>query len=198
MKRIVPSISLCLAIFILANAIGCGQAPEPAQSKAWHEGMAVSPLDEVDPNSGQVAQFGDRVYFAGQPSEAALTDYAQQGVATVINLRTQPEMDGLSFDEPAVTESLGMRYVHVPIGGEPPTQDQLDRLFAELESSGEGPTLLHCASSNRVGYVWSLYRAQRHGLDPDAAIAEGKRAGMKSPALEERARQALNPQPDAE
>ena len=47
--------------------------------------------------------------------------------------------------------------------------------------------LLHCASSNRVGAVWAAYRNGK-GADIEAAIAEGKAAGMRAPAFEEAVR----------
>lgn len=59
-------------------------------------------------------------YIAGQPTEDALRDMAAKGIKTVINLRTQQEMDNrgaVPFDEAALLEELGMTYVHIPLGG---------------------------------------------------------------------------------
>jgi uncharacterized protein (TIGR01244 family) len=135
--------------------------------------------------------FGKQVYFGGQPQEADFEKFARQGIQTVINLRTSAEMEQLAFNERVVVERAGMKYVHVPIGREPPAQDGLQTVMTVLEGAQRSHVLLHCARSNRVGYVWALYRGLHHGLSPEAAIREGKKAGLRSPKLEQWARQTL-------
>ncbi|WP_204274988.1 tyrosine-protein phosphatase, partial [Enterobacter hormaechei] len=49
------------------------------------------------------------------PSAAQLRELAAQGVRTVIDLR-QPDEDR-GFDETHVAESLGLRYVRIPVAG---------------------------------------------------------------------------------
>jgi uncharacterized protein (TIGR01244 family) len=140
------------------------------------------------PNS---SKFGEQIYFGGQPQEADFKTFANQGFKTVINLRTSAEMDQLPFDERAIVEAAGMKYVHVPIGGEPATPTQLQAAMTALAGAHHNRVLFHCASSDRVGYVWALYRAQQDGLSPEAAIQEGRKAGMRSPVLEQWARETL-------
>lgn len=140
------------------------------------------------PNS---TSFGEKIYFAAQPAETDFAEYKKRGVKTVVNLRTPAEMEKLGFDEAAAVKKAGMKYVNIPFGAEPPTGADMDRLLTLLDGAKKGKVLLHCASSNRVGYVWSVYRARRANLAPEAAIAEGKAAGLKNPALEEKARKAI-------
>ena len=64
-------------------------------------------------------------------------------------------------------------------------------IMKSLDGAKDAPVLLHCASSNRVGYVWSMYRATKHGLSEDAAIDEGKQAGMTAPMLIEGAKKYI-------
>ncbi|MFP6596609.1 MAG: methyltransferase domain-containing protein [Candidatus Hydrogenedentota bacterium] len=118
-----------------------------------------------------------KYYFAGQPTEADLTTFAHMGVKTVLNIRSQGEIDGLGFDEAAAAEAAGMRYVNIPMGREMPSDVDLGRIFDELD---KGEVLLHCASSNRVGGVWGMYQLKRGGLDIEGAIAAGKSAGMRA------------------
>jgi uncharacterized protein (TIGR01244 family) len=170
--------------FIFKKA-GDATAIEPE----WHVGGKISEL-----KIGSVvnaSRFGDRVYFGGQPKVEDFNTFSVKGVKTVINLRTAPEMTDLGFDESGVVEKAGMQYVHVPIGQEPPSGDDLRLVMAALEGAKEGAVLLHCASSNRVGYVWSIYRALHHGLSIESAIREGQAAGMRSGALEKRARETI-------
>ena len=156
---------------------------------AWAEGakVAASPVG----SSPNATAFGARVYFAGQPATADLEQYARLGVRKVINLRMPAEMQAAGFDEAAAVKQAGMEYIHVPFGPQPPTDDDLKKVFAVLQGAGDGKVLLHCASSNRAGLMWSLFRGSQHGLAADDAVSEGKAAGMKNPALEQIAREKL-------
>lgn len=137
----------------------------------------------------RVTVWQDSIYFAGQPEADDFALFAQRGVKTVINLRREDEMERLGFDERANVEAKGMRYVQIPIGADEPTEESLTRLM-DLLAGGEKeePILLHCASSNRVGYIWALYEGVRQGKTVDEAVAAGKAAGLRSPALESRVR----------
>jgi len=53
-------------------------------------------------------------------------------------------------------------------------------MFDALDAAKDAPLLLHCASSNRVGTVWALYRIKNEGLNADEAEATGRAAGMKA------------------
>lgn len=128
----------------------------------------------------------DGLTAAGQPDAASLKVFAESGYAAVIDLRTAGESRGL--DEPAVVESLGMDYVSLPIGSDDigfESAQSLDKLI----SSYEGPVLVHCGSSNRVGALLAL-RASLAGADDEEALEVGKAGGLTS--LEGRVLEALN------
>lgn len=172
-----PALLLCASL---------SQAMQGGKQPAWAEGAKVAPVAV-----GQVAnssEFAGRIYFSAQPSEADLKEYARLGVKTVINLRTPAELEKASIDEPALAKAAGLEYINVPFASVPADGD-LERVYALLNKAGDGKILLHCASSNRSGLVWSLYRATQHGVPAEAALAEGKAAGLKS--LEKAAREKL-------
>ena len=139
-----------------------------------------------------VSTFDNVVYFAGQPDQEALKEFAALGVRTVINLRQDSEIALLDFDEKQVVKEADMAYLHAPMGRELPDGTTVQRVLDALDAAGDGPVLLHCASSNRVGALWAVYAGMRAGLAPDAAIAEGQAAGMRSAAFEEAIRAALS------
>ncbi len=122
---------------------------------------------------------------AGQPDEAALEVFAANGYAAVIDLRTEDEPRGL--DEQAAVEGLGMDYVRLPIGSDGITFENAKSLDALIDRY-EGPVLVHCASSNRVGALLAL-RASLDGADDEAALEIGRAGGLQS--LEEQVREAL-------
>ena len=129
---------------------------------------AVVKLGRVEPVNGLTT--------AGQPNEAAFRVFAENGYRVVIDLRTEGENRGL--DEPTVVESLGMKYILMPIGGEDITFEKA-RELDELLNQFDEPVLLHCASSNRVGALLALNAFAETG-DADLAMEKGRAAGMKS------------------
>lgn len=147
-----------LSLVVIVVFAGCTDAPAPPDL-----------MNRADPLPG--------VTTSGQPDEASLQDLAAAGYTTVIDLRRADEDRG--FDEQAAVEELGMSYVSLPIdGARGVTYENASLLDAAL-SDVEGPVLLHCATSNRVGALLSL-RERLHGASPDAALALGTRAGLAS------------------
>ena len=138
-----------------------------------------------------VTTFDNKVYFAGQPTEEAIKQFAELGVKTVINLRQESELASLDFDEKGAVENAGMTYIHAPMGRGIPPDTTLRRIMDALDTNADAPVLLHCASSNRVGTIWSVYTGLRAGLSTENALSEGQAAGMHAPALQEAAREAL-------
>lgn len=128
------------------------------------------------------AEVAPGVYVAGQPSEKALARMAQQGVTTVINLRTHQEMDNrqvVPFDESAAIAELGMQYVHIPQGGPqtPYSPAALSR-FAEALHASEGKVLLHCTVAWRASHLWAAYLVAYHNVPVPKAVELGKQMNM--------------------
>ena len=117
------------------------------------------------------------LYVGGQPDPAQLQALASQGVTTVIDLRSADEDRG--YAEAARVQALGLRYVSLPIAGAGAITPANARAVQQALDTSEGPVLLHCASGNRVGALLALLAHER-GLDEEAAIAEGRAAGLGS------------------
>ncbi len=130
-----------------------------------------------------------QIFLAGQPSEADFEIVKQAGIKTVINLRMPAEMD---FDEPQVVDRLGMSYRNPGIGSANTLTDQrFEEVRRLLNQTENHPILLHCRSANRVGAIWLAYRVLDGGVGYEAALAEAKRVGLKSSALEVRAKEYI-------
>lgn len=125
---------------------------------------------------------------AGQPDEASLKSLAEAGYATVIDLRSDAEDRG--FDEQSVVESLGMNYISIPVSGAGGVSYANAALLDQSLSGIDGPVLVHCASSNRVGALLSL-REKMHGASAADALELGLAAGLSSlrPVVEEQLNQ---------
>lgn len=126
----------------------------------------------------------DKVVVAGQPTQETIDAAAKKGYKVVVNLRRPDEMAKLPFDEKAAVEKAGMKYIQVPMSTSLPKEDQLKLVLDVLKDSKNNPVLLHCASSNRAGAIWALHSGLDKGMTPDAAIADGKAAGLSNEALE--------------
>jgi len=130
---------------------------------------------------------GATMTTGGQPSQKDLHTFKDAGYTTVINLRLPGERTGVeipaleknfNFDEAALTQSLGMNYVSLPIAGtDGLTRENAERLAAILDQA-DGPVLLHCASGNRVGGLLALIAFYVENKPADEAMAIGLAAGM--------------------
>lgn len=128
----------------------------------------------------------DDIFLAGQPTAADFQEFKKRGVKSVLNLRTKDEMD---FDEAQTLKTLGLEYHHVPIAGpDSLTDENFDKLRKLLNEKQQRPMLLHCASANRVGAVWLAHRVLDGGQTVEAALAEAKTVGLKSPPMEAKAK----------
>jgi len=120
----------------------------------------------------------DNLYISGQPSEEAFTKLKSEGVTTVVNLRTQKEMDNreyVPFDEVALLDSLGLNYVHIPLGGtDTPYNNEALVKFADAVDKAEGKVLLHCTVGRRASHMWAAYLIQFKGFSPAKAIEYAK------------------------
>lgn len=137
--------------------------------------------------------FGDRVgnsvlnYNRTTPSiatsgvirEHGLEQLQGLGFKSILDLRTQAE--GTDAERKSATD-LGFSYANIAIGKEAPTAHQISLFSNWVENSDHYPLLIHCASANRVGTLWAMYRITR-GVPLEEAILEGRTIGMQ-PARE--------------
>ena len=142
------SLLLCLALS--SRVIATAESAPPNQTA-----IEKIELGEIR----NLSHFGDGIYLSGQPTAGDFILLADRGVKVVVNLRGAAEMAALGFDEEASVEQAGMQYLHIPIDSSQLDTKKVDRLLNLLANSGEAPLIVHCGSGNRVGYIWSMFRA---------------------------------------
>lgn len=120
------------------------------------------------------ARVGDDVFIGGQPTERALRELRAQGVTTVINLRSPPEMTRVPFDEAALVKELGMEYVYLPMRGTPelPYSPAAVKAFAAAMSNAKGKVLLHCTIAWRASHLWAAYLIQYRNVPVATALQQ--------------------------
>jgi uncharacterized protein (TIGR01244 family) len=134
-------------------------------------------LDTTGMFLARYARVGDDVFIAGQPTPDALREMKKLGVTTVINLRMPREMERIGFDEPALVEELGMKYVYIPMrggDGENSYSPQTLRKFADAMKAADGKVLLHCTVAWRASHIWGAYLIQEHGIPVMEAIRHAR------------------------
>lgn len=169
-RTLISLLVMCLAT-IFATMIA--NAASPPQS-------ALAELPHVSFPAPQRVASG--VLHAGD-----IAALKKAGVREVINLSAASETP--DFDEAAAMRGAGITYRYLPIHGAADlTRDNVIRFDQLLADAGDQLTLTHCASSNRVGAMIALRAAVVGGQSTDAALAEGRRWGLKSlePAVRER------------
>ena len=120
------------------------------------------------------ARVGDDVFIGGQPTERALRELREQGVTTVVNLRSPPEMQRVPFDEAALVKELGMEYVYLPMRGTPelPYSPAAVKAFAAAMTSAKGKVLLHCTIAWRASHLWAAYLIQYRNVPVATALQQ--------------------------
>lgn len=114
----------------------------------------------------------DHIIIGGQPSAEALEGLGSSGISTVINFRTRPEVEGLSFDQPALLSRVGVDYHEIGVGrGEGAYSPEILEAFnARMEAAGDEQILLHCGSGHRASQVYAAWLVKYRGLSPDEAL----------------------------
>jgi len=168
------------SLLVLALVLGCA-ATQGSGRAATKAPLAPAECGSIE----HLHALGD-VWLASQPSPADFECARDAGVRTVIDLRPAGELS--EFDEPALVRGLGLAYVSLPFKSPETLTDEVFDRARELLDTAEGPILLHCSSANRVGAVWLPWRVLDGGLGWDAALAEARTIGLRTPAYEEKAR----------
>ena len=121
----------------------------------------------------------DRTTTSGQPTQAQFGEIAALGVRDVINLAPATSEKALK-NEPEILAALGLRYTHIPVDFQNPTQEDFDRFCAAFEGAGESATHVHCIANYRVSAFLYLYRI-RAGMEETRARADLDRIWTPNP-----------------
>jgi protein tyrosine phosphatase (PTP) superfamily phosphohydrolase (DUF442 family) len=126
------------------------------------------------------------VYLGSQPDAEDLRAAHAMGVETIVSLRHAAETQ--DWDEEGLARGLGMDFVRIPWNGPGELSDEIFDAARDQLRGAARPLFLHCGSGNRVGAVWIPYRVLDQGAELEAAVAEAKVVGLKTPEFEAKAR----------
>jgi protein tyrosine phosphatase (PTP) superfamily phosphohydrolase (DUF442 family) len=125
----------------------------------------------VDVKIKNFGQMDDRFYRGAQPGKKDYKDLAALGIKTIIDLREDPE----SYEQPLV-ESLGMKYVNIPmLGKKYPTPEATEAFLKTINDPATGKFFVHCAGGrHRTGAMGAVYRVQFYDWGFDEVYKEMK------------------------
>jgi protein tyrosine phosphatase (PTP) superfamily phosphohydrolase (DUF442 family) len=112
----------------------------------------------------------ERLTTSGQPSEAQLAALRDLGITHIVNLGLHSHEHALP-DEAASVAALGMRYTHIPVAFDAPTEADFARFCEVLAAAGDEQTHIHCIANMRVSAFFYRYRRDLLGWDEPAARA---------------------------
>ena len=143
--------------------------------------LALTVITQAQENSSpnnskvQIKNFGqmdERFYRGAQPKVEDYKDLAAMGIKTVIDLTADPKPY-----EKATVESLGMKYVNIPMIEKKYPTEEATKMFLKVANDPDtGKFYLHCAGGrHRTGAMGAVYRYQFYDWNFDQAYAEMKK-----------------------
>ena len=156
------SVSLAVRfVVLLAVIVGIAQISFGKGSNSTFPNVKIKNFGQMD----------DRFYRGGQPREEDYQALADLGIKTVIDLRDDPT----SYEKSSV-ESLGMRYVNIPMSdSEYPKAAQIDTFLKLVDDPATGKFFVHCAGGrHRTGVMGAVYRYTHNNWSFDQVYAEMK------------------------
>jgi protein tyrosine phosphatase (PTP) superfamily phosphohydrolase (DUF442 family) len=154
MKRNLFALHLVFLLF-LPRHVSAQSHPQPFPPSVMHSayGEKLRILDI--PNSGRI---NDHLYRGAQPRSQGLVELKKLGITTVVDLRGEDPEKIVSERHQA--ESLGMRFVHIPVSGwSEPTDEQVIQFLSLFRDDPKQKIFVHCRFGNdRTGVFVATYR----------------------------------------
>lgn len=116
----------------------------------------------------------DKLLCSGMPTADQLKSAAEAKVGVVVNLAPfEPGRD--LQDEGALVESLGLKYINIPVDWELPTSQNLEDFFKVMDENQNQKLLVHCRANYRATCFIALYRIKRLGWERRQALEDLRR-----------------------
>ena len=117
------------------------------------------------------------IWRGAAPTQAGIQQLKAMGVDTIVDLRIAPKTVA---KEHAYVSSLGMNWVNLPMGADPPTKKEVSTLMAILRSAPQHKIYVHCQhGADRTGCMIGIYRETQDGWTFQQTYAEMRKYGFK-------------------
>jgi len=120
-------------------------------------------------NAGKISNV---LYRGAQPRENGLAELKKLRITTIVDLRGE-DKEKFEWERGAV-ETLGMRFVHIPVSGWAPPSDKQVAQFLELfRDDPKQKVFVHCRfGDDRTGVFVATYRMAVEKWTPEQAMKE--------------------------
>ncbi|MBI3649574.1 MAG: protein tyrosine phosphatase family protein [Acidobacteria bacterium] len=166
--------TICMLIFMAFISTAFAQQPKSEKLTKIEQALK----DDVP----KILCVNEAFATAAQPNDAAFAKLAADGFHAVLNLRTANEGVDLKHEQELV-EKAGMKYFNVPVTSTAPSAENVEAFMKVVKDKANHPLLIHCASANRAGAFWMIYRVLDDKWPEDKALEEAKQVGLTSPVL---------------
>lgn len=120
-------------------------------------------------NAGKI---NDVLFRGAQPKGNGLAELKKLGITTIVDLRGEDREK--SDWERGAAETLGIRFMHLPVSGwAPPTDEQVAQFLALFRDDPRQKVFVHCRfGDDRTGVFVAAYRMAVDQWSPAQAMAE--------------------------
>jgi protein tyrosine/serine phosphatase len=120
-------------------------------------------------NSGKVTEL---LYRGAQPREQGLSELKKLGITTIVDLRGEGQ-EKIAWERRRA-ETLGIRFVHIPVSGwSPPADDQVAQFLSLFKDDPQQKIFVHCRfGDDRTGVFIAVYRMAFERWPPEQAMHE--------------------------
>ena len=122
----------------------------------------------------------DRIATGGQPTEQQLVSIKNNGYQVVINLALPTSENALPNEKQSV-ESLGMKYINIPIEFNNPQVEEFESFCKIMAEHQHRKIFVHCAANLRVSVFMYLYRQIYEGISQEEAQADLEKLWRPNP-----------------
>ncbi len=166
MNRSLPSLAvlLVLPLHLFAQTAAPASAPPIAQP-AYGQKLHLTGV----PNAGKIS---DVLYRGAQPKEVGFSELKLLGITTIVDLRGE-DREKIAWERKHA-ESLGMRFVHIPVSGwSPPTDEQVVQFLSLFRNEPGQKVFVHCRfGDDRTGVFTAAYRMAFENWTAEQAMKE--------------------------
>ncbi|MEM7415117.1 MAG: sulfur transferase domain-containing protein [Gemmatimonadota bacterium] len=164
-------------------AWGCSTPEPPAESTVVVVEKELPAVDQAVLDAAEALEVRNarlpakNLLTAGQPDQDQFEALRVAGAQTFVSLRPASE-SGAGWEELYAAEN-GIDFARLPISGSDAlTRENVDAFADLMADAGDGPVVLYCGSSNRVGAMVALKAYWIDGAPPESALQMGLDAGM--------------------
>ena len=155
----------------LAAAAFCVAAAHAQVTKSTVEGIT------------NFAQVESTVACTGAIKPTSIAGIKKMGFASIINLRVATEPGAEIDAEAAAAREAGITFIHLPFAGAAPDPAVADRFLETIQTAGNQPAFIHCATGNRAAVLWMIKRVLVDKWSTEKATEEATQLGLTSAPL---------------